>query len=323
MEPLVSIIVPCFNSENTISRTISSLEQQTYKNIEAVLVDDGSTDGTLSIIEDYASKYKFIKLVKQKNSGKPAIARNKGILESHGDIICFLDADDTYHKDRIYEVVNCFNENNDITVVFHDYCIKLNDSIVDKSVVHKKLPEQVFYDTFDIKCKNKYHFRSKSGLYQKFLSSHLPIHTSSISIKRKIFDDLLFNESYTCYEDLDKWLYYISDDRAVYLDKVLSCYYDTENSVSKNVAIMINDGILFYQRHYNSPLKKLSINNKIQIRNKLSEEYKSLAYYYEKNKQFKLANKNYVHGLYMYPRPLYIYWISKSLARSIIHSIKI
>ena len=101
---LVSIIIPTYNSENTIIKTLNSVINQTYKNIEIIVVDDESSDNTVNLINDI--KDKRIHLIKEKNSG-PAIARNNGIKESKGDYILFCDSDDWLEEDIIEKLINC------------------------------------------------------------------------------------------------------------------------------------------------------------------------------------------------------------------------
>ena len=90
---LVSIIVPVYNSEQYINRCLNSLINQTYKNIEIIIIDDGSTDNSSILINEYIKKDKRIKVFFQENSG-PSVARNNGIIKSNGDYIVFCDSDD-------------------------------------------------------------------------------------------------------------------------------------------------------------------------------------------------------------------------------------
>lgn len=99
-EPLVSIIVPVYNAEKYLNQCIDSLINQTYKNIEIILVNDGSTDGSGIICEQYTYKDHRIKVVNQINSGLSA-ARNKGITISNGYFISFLDSDDWLELEAI------------------------------------------------------------------------------------------------------------------------------------------------------------------------------------------------------------------------------
>ena len=92
-DELVSIIVPMYNSEKYLDECISSILSQDYKNIELILVDDGSTDGTLKKAKEYENKDGRVKVIHQKNSGV-STARNNGIKKSKGTYITFVDSDD-------------------------------------------------------------------------------------------------------------------------------------------------------------------------------------------------------------------------------------
>lgn len=112
----VSVIIPCFNDGKYIKEAIQSIELQTYKNIEIIICDDGSTDKeTLLRLEEY--KKKNIKVLHLSNGG-PARARNKGIEIANGEYILPLDADDKIDKTYIEKAVKIIKENDDIGVVY-------------------------------------------------------------------------------------------------------------------------------------------------------------------------------------------------------------
>lgn len=96
----VSIIMPAYNVENTIGRAIDSVLKQTYKEIELVIIDDGSTDKTVDIIHHYKSRDSRIKYVTIQNSGV-SIARNLGIEMASGDYLMFLDSDDFFSHEAV------------------------------------------------------------------------------------------------------------------------------------------------------------------------------------------------------------------------------
>ena len=98
--PLVSVIIPVYNVEKYLCRCLDSVINQTYSNIEIILVDDGSEDNSGTICEEYKSRDTRIKVIHQKNQGLSA-ARNNGFLESNGDYIVFVDSDDYVIKDYI------------------------------------------------------------------------------------------------------------------------------------------------------------------------------------------------------------------------------
>lgn len=93
--PKISIIIPVYNVEKYLSAAVKSVVNQTYENKEIILVDDGSTDQSGKICDEYAEQYDCIKVIHQENRGLSA-ARNTGIANSKGDYIAFLDSDDEY-----------------------------------------------------------------------------------------------------------------------------------------------------------------------------------------------------------------------------------
>ena len=92
-EPLMSVVIPMYNASKFIRKVIEHLVHQTYKNIEIIIVDDGSTDGCSDIIKDYIKHDKRIKLITQKNAGVSA-ASNTGIKAANGEYVCIHDHDD-------------------------------------------------------------------------------------------------------------------------------------------------------------------------------------------------------------------------------------
>ena len=104
--PLVSVIIPAYNAEIFIGLTLKSVLCQTYKNIEVIVVDDGSVDRTAEIIETFAEKDNRVILLKQQNAGVAA-ARNLAIEKSRGEYIAPIDADDIWYPEKIEKQVQC------------------------------------------------------------------------------------------------------------------------------------------------------------------------------------------------------------------------
>ncbi|GAB5493514.1 MAG: hypothetical protein Phog2KO_37290 [Phototrophicaceae bacterium] len=105
--PLVSIVIPTYNSAEFISETLTACLAQTYQPCEIILVDDGSQDNTLDIVNSFAES---IRVIQQTNQG-PAIARNTGILEAKGDFIQFCDSDDILHPEKIEKCLSLLLDN--------------------------------------------------------------------------------------------------------------------------------------------------------------------------------------------------------------------
>jgi len=102
--PLVSAVVPAFNAEATLAQTLASVAQQTWRNLEILIVDDGSTDATREIAETFCNREPRARLIRQPNGGV-ARARNRGIEEAKGEWVAPIDADDLWHTNKIAEQV--------------------------------------------------------------------------------------------------------------------------------------------------------------------------------------------------------------------------
>lgn len=112
----VSVIIPTYNSINTINETLQSVRNQTYRNYEIVVVDDGSTDDTVELLRTFDD----IILVTQTNQGVSA-ARNRGVKEAKGDLIAFLDSDDLWHPQKLEIQINQAEKLKEFGIIFTSY----------------------------------------------------------------------------------------------------------------------------------------------------------------------------------------------------------
>jgi teichuronic acid biosynthesis glycosyltransferase TuaG len=112
--PKISIIIPCYNSEQFIDRTIKSVLCQTFSDWELLLIDDHSTDKTKDILEKYAKNDTRIKILQTKeNSGGPALPKNIGIENAKGEYIAFLDHDDEWLPEKLEKQLAVFENSKD------------------------------------------------------------------------------------------------------------------------------------------------------------------------------------------------------------------
>lgn len=112
---MISVIIPIYNTAPYIERCINSILKQTYKDIEIILIDDGSTDNSGKICDDLASKNPIITCIHQKNKGTSA-ARKKGISVAKGEWIMFIDSDDTIPPNSIKNLSSCISETVDLII---------------------------------------------------------------------------------------------------------------------------------------------------------------------------------------------------------------
>ncbi len=195
--PKVSVIIPMFNAQAYIRDAIDSVLLQTHKNIEVIVVDDGSTDESRDIVLSYGDRVRYFYQV---NSGAPAAPRNKGIRHSTGEMITFLDQDDIMLPKKIELQIDFLKNNSDVGIVLTDY-MNFNESTRDAQSHFKTCPGLLKF------------FAEVSGKGQVILlpeSARLLLSienfsiTSSLLLTRRIFDDIgMFGESLKASDDFD------------------------------------------------------------------------------------------------------------------------
>lgn len=148
--PLVSVVIPFYNAENTIQETLQSVLNQTYPNIEIILVNDGSTDGAVKIIEHLRHSHETITVITQDNAGVAA-ARNTGIAASKGEYIAPIDADDLWHPMRVEMHVDALEQTSPSVAVAYSPAYILDEK---GYIIHKpkkfELSGNVFSEQLDV-----------------------------------------------------------------------------------------------------------------------------------------------------------------------------
>ena len=143
IDGLVSIITPVYNSSKYIGKMLDSVCSQIYQNWELIIVDDCSTDDTVSVIEKYQQKDIRIKLCKLAVNQGPANARNLAIKKAEGRYVAFLDSDDYWTSDKLSKQIE-FMQKNSYAVSWHDYWyIKTNEN---NRLIHVKTPDSLNYE---------------------------------------------------------------------------------------------------------------------------------------------------------------------------------
>lgn len=128
---LVSVVIPVYNVEKYLGECIESVEKQEYKNIEVIIIDDGSTDASLKIANKYKEKYTNIKVYTKKNGGISS-ARNYGLKYANGKYIYFMDSDDIADKKIVEKLVNSIEKNNsDLACCGYSYFYKDRKEVAD------------------------------------------------------------------------------------------------------------------------------------------------------------------------------------------------
>ncbi|NVM01498.1 MAG: glycosyltransferase [Candidatus Helarchaeota archaeon] len=192
----VSVIIPTYNRFSFLVEAVKSVLSQTFANFELIIVDDGSTDETRRIQEIYRERVKYLFQEKRGVSS----ARNKGIINSSGEYICFLDSDDLWKKNKLEIQVNFMDNNRDFLVCYTGEIWIRNGVRVNQMKKHKKYSGMI---------------------YDKCLPLCI-ISPSSVMMRREIFDKIgFFDENLPICEDYDMWLRISKDYPIFFIDKKL------------------------------------------------------------------------------------------------------
>jgi glycosyltransferase involved in cell wall biosynthesis len=204
--PLVSIITPSFNQGRFIEETILSIQEQTYKNIEHLIIDGGSTDQTLKILKKYSSSLSWIS---EPDTGQTD-AINKGIIRSKGDIIAYLNSDDLYLPESIKTVVDYFTNHPDVDMVYGD-------------IIHIDEKSQVMETV-----------RTGSILPEDFLTCQVYLPQPAVFFRKRIIDKIgYFDESLHLAMDMEYWIRALLAVPTAYIPQPLAkarFYADTKSS---------------------------------------------------------------------------------------------
>lgn len=253
---LVSVVIPTYNRENTISRAVRSVLNQTYDNIEIVIVDDCSNDHTEEVVKkEFGNNPKVLFHTLDRNSGA-CVARNKGVQLSHGEYIAFLDSDDEFQPEKISKQIACL-ERDGVSLCATDY------TSFDKNG-HEGIV--------------KTHPGTRDAIYKELLYCNF-ITTGTLMGYRKCFIDVPFDETLPRYQDWDLVLRLAQKYKYHFLEEsTLLQYYQpvsitaSTNHVKtlsalntvyyKNIEGYLSDKRAFAQIHWLMGIHKLFINRK-------------------------------------------------------------
>jgi len=215
--PKISVIVPVYNVEQYLSQCLDSIINQTFRDVEIICINDGSTDNSGKVLEEYAQKDDRVKILNQENQGA-SIARNSGLDFAKGEWICFVDSDDITHPQMLEITYNQATLNN-VDIVQYKYKEFTTGNInYNNSINENSLKGKVFSNSALVSCK-KQKYQNTFGPVGKLLSKKLI--GESRFIPHLQFEDYPF-----VYEVLSK------KPKGIYLDAELYFYRIREVSLS-------------------------------------------------------------------------------------------
>jgi len=279
LNSLVSVIIPTFNREEYLEQAIQSVINQSYRNFEILVIDDGSLN---NYAEAICNKFKNCFYVYKENGGLSS-ARNYGIKNAKGAYIAFLDDDDYWRSDKLEKQVAILENNNELDCV-HSSAIVVNEHSVETGEIIGASQEKVHK-------RSGYVFWNALGVW--VIKSPTPL------IRKKVFtEDLLFDETIKVGEDVDFYQRMFYRHKVLYIDEPLAYY--REYSDLQRLSLQRDKYIGLEKKMYNN-FVKMGIRNplilhKIAVRLALSS--------------YKKHSEPSVSKLMLYLRP--IYYLNKS-----------
>lgn len=213
-----SVVIPVYNKAEFIENTLNSVFSQTYPHYEVIAVNDGSTDGSLNILEKY--KAKGLSIINQNNQGV-SVARNVGIEHAQNEYIALIDADDIWLSHHLEEHAKSIKKFPDNPIFTNHYEIKWSSNVIKPAKFNLDESDQ--------------NIRIIDDYFKASLKDNL-IWTSAVCFKRSVFESLGgFNPNYTTGQDLDLWIKFALKFSVIYNTKITMIYHKgIINSLSKN-----------------------------------------------------------------------------------------
>lgn len=219
---LISVIIPVYNVEKYIRKCLESIMNQTYKNIEIILVNDGSTDNSGSICDDWACKDSRIKVIHKQNGGLSS-ARNEGLKSANGDFVTFIDSDDWVVTSYLEEMLLC-QQKYDADIV------QCNRWFEDERC--KKTEKVYVWNNID----------AVNALWGEY---YIPTVNSTCKlIRRMLFDNLRFTEGMIHEDEMIAHRLLYSINKMAFMDKAMYCVVRNPQSITRTAYSLKNLDIL-------------------------------------------------------------------------------
>lgn len=215
--PLITIIVPIYNVEKYLKRCLNSIINQTYKNLQIILVDDGSIDKCGNICDEYQKKDERIEVIHKKNGGLSE-ARNDGILKARGEYIGFVDGDDYISENMYYNMCKHILDTNSDVCICNFYNVKNNNEFIKNE------------HSGEIKTYNKHEILEKI-LIDKEIQSY----AWNKLYKKELFYNVKYPKG-KMYEDIETTFFLLEKcEKIVVTDEPEYYYIDRDDSIVKNI----------------------------------------------------------------------------------------
>jgi len=214
MKPVVTVVIPLYNKEKTILRTLNSVLNQSEQNFKLIVVNDGSTDNSASIVESIDLDERLI-LINQKNTGESS-ARNRGVKEADTELVAFLDADDEWKPEFLEAILELASRYPDADVYGASYFVQNENGETSLSGCYS-----FFGDGWSGVISN----------YFDLIQTAFPFNASSVAVRKKALENIGgFPEGVRYGGDVDVWFRLFLTSKFAFINKPLAVYHlDAEN----------------------------------------------------------------------------------------------
>lgn len=230
---LISIIVPVYNVEQYLKRCIDSLLAQTYSNFELLLINDGSTDNSPFICQEYVQQDSRIRLIHQENAG-PSAARNKGIATAKGDYLTFIDSDDFVEADYL-ETLHTAAVSNQSDIAACNFNSFNEDR---KSFLFSITSEMYFEKTYSVEEWLSLENSPRYNLFLAFTFSPLKL------FKRKLFEDVYFPVGKLREDDATIYKLYLKANQITFINRGSYYYSQRGDGLSRSSMLQDIEGMI-------------------------------------------------------------------------------
>lgn len=290
--------MPAYNAELYIRQAIESVLNSTLHDLELLVVNDGSTDKTGDILQEYAAKDNRVRVFNQANSGRPAFPKNIALQHACGDYVCFLDNDDYFSPDKIELMSAGLDCHPEWCAVFHDMkLVDANGIGMGKSYLKDANFLEKSADWLTPTGENWYDCGKDFFVFQSLY--YTAIHTQSFMVARHRvpWENVRFDTKFAISDDADLWLRIGLMGRVGYLDKILS-YYRQHGSNLTHLAhkkiVCAEDLVRVHEQNYPRVAGFFTQNELILYRKKIANTWRELGYLHYRANCPRLATRAYV-----------------------------
>ncbi|URZ08143.1 glycosyltransferase family 2 protein [Clostridium felsineum] len=298
--PLVSIIIPAYNHEKYIAQCIEGAINQTYRNIELIILDDGSKDNTFNVIKSYKNKCdsRFVNFIfKKKTNEGICKTLNEGIRLSNGDFVCTIASDDFFLPEKISKQIDIFKQDSEVMMCWTNGYDFLDGDLNNKKIFNREYPMWM---------------KTHSEIFRRILINGNGFNNASCMYRKELFDYIGYFDEKLNFEDWDFYLRIAYRYKIQYIHEPLVMKREHGNNTSGKACFMFEGDKQILDKAF----KKFKIKDKDKVK-KLAYSnmycWNMIRFFTSKNKEnYRYCLKNAIHNN-IFNKTIYKFFIKRAL----------